>query len=176
MRKAILLTAAAAFLAVPAVVEAQEASATGTIETFAELTAFIAVTGELPVQFGDVATGSTINRQAALGRFHIEHSHNVAFTFDASELTYRPEDGEEDADWTITPAWACEVTNNDEFAAGNENENLGACTGRSATGSEDPRAEVYFYVGGNIDGGDLVDHPFGDYEGTITLTATQIAG
>jgi hypothetical protein len=177
MRKAILLTAATAFLAVPTVVQAQ-ASAEGIINAVATLDAFIQVDPGPDVRFDDVNTASSDNRETQLGRFDILHSHDVSFAFDASDLTRDEDDGEGGTTtYRIVPSWECAVSPQGDFEeAGDETLTLGGCADLSATmgaTDENGRSTNYFYVGGNIDGTALADHAFGEYTGTITLTASS---
>jgi hypothetical protein len=168
MRKAILLTAAAAFLAVPALAQAQTgagASTSGTIDATASLNAFIVVSGERNVEFGEVAVGSS-NEQDKIGMFHVEHSHAVNFTFEGGPLVNQEQ--EEDPD-TIDAEWLC--------AAGSDDDDtglaLGSCVGLSGDApAGNGNADTYFFVGGILDlsGEDVPS--FGEYKGTLTLTAT----
>jgi spore coat protein U-like protein len=159
MRKAILLTAAAAFLAVPAVVHGQETdntsvTASAVIEALLEFNAL-----ESNIEFGDVTGGAEATVDPSNGA-NLEIKRNVGFTwrFEGGTLVHT----EEGNDTSIPVRFDCSLNSGQTVSC----DQLQPQSAPSGTITDVLR------IGGFLSENDTDVAP-GRYEGTLVITITE---
>jgi spore coat protein U-like protein len=171
MRKAILLMAAAAFLAVPAVVQAQE-----TITATASIASDVQVTPFGSIDFGELSQiEEDTNTPTDIGGFEITFNEDVTMALVFGDFR-RYTETEGDREWidgdVLTTDWMCELNQDEEMSIENVSGSCAEYTGTDAHNLSwnNGREKRFLHISGEISGATAAAAPVGTYEATITLT------
>jgi hypothetical protein len=166
MRKAILLTAAAAFLAVPAVVQAQDGATsadvtvTATIDGFAEFTEIYDLELDFQTLAADAEEGDrriNTNDGGAL-ELGVRYNNEFAFNFGSGLSTLTRTDGSETIDFTLL----CEWVSSEATVGG-----VSDCDPGTIAQPQVGVGGGSLFVGGIL--GDLSNVPSGTYTGELEI-------